>query len=424
MHVDSSVQYLTYGSVYPCRNLLVKHHSVSNHYYLLAHETPIMHILQTPVRFHPHIGGVETYVHELSKKLIDLGHDVSVVCAKVNPETDYHEQIDDIDVHRLSSICNIANTNLTPALPMAVYRQAQTADIIHTHLPTPWSADLSALAGAATGTPVVLTYHNDIIGEGFADYVARLYNQTMLRVTLRLVDAVVVTQPDYCDHSPHLDPYQDKIEVVHNGVDVNRFRPVAIDEAERSRLGFDAGRPNVFFLSVLDGHHSYKGLDVLLEAVSLLDDRSGMVPHLLVGGEGNARPKYEQRATRLGINDRVTFLGYVDDDDLVAYYSGADLFALPSLSVEQEGFGLVLLEALASGTPVVATDVVGISDAIRENDIGTIVPRNDPAELADVIEKGVSTDRFDEQRSRLVCTTNYSWAASAKAMEELYLEAG
>lgn len=380
-----------------------------------------MHILQTPVRFHPHIGGVETYVHDLSKKLIELGHDVSVVCAKVNPETDSHEQIDGIDVHRLSSIGSIANTNLTPSLPKLLYQKAQAADIIHTHLPTPWSADLSTLVGAITGTPVVLTYHNDIIGEGFADYVAKLYNQTMLKVTLQLVDTVVVTQPAYCDNSLHLGPYQDKIEVVHNGVDVNRFRPVTIDNPERSRLGFDTNRSNVFFLSVLDGHHGYKGLDVLLEAISILGDRSGTIPHLLIGGDGEARAQYEQQAKILDIEDHVTFLGYVEDDDLVAYYSEADLFALPSLSSDQEGFGLVLLEALAAGTPVVTTDVVGISDAVQNNDIGDIVSRNDPEKLAATIEQLLSSE-FDPDEARALCVDEYSWKSSAEEVEQIYFE--
>ncbi|MGB9931996.1 glycosyltransferase [Haloarcula amylolytica] len=380
-----------------------------------------MHVLQTPVRFYPHIGGVETYVHDLSKKLIELGHDVSVVCAKVNPETDHHEQIDDIDVHRFTSIGSIANTNITPALPMELYRQAQTVDVIHTHLPTPWSADLSALVGVATGTPVVLTYHNDIIGEGFANYVARLYNQTMLRATLQLVDTVVITQPDYYDDSPHLGPHQDKIEVVPNGVDVNRFRPATIDKAERNRLGFDASRPNVFFLSVLDGHHGYKGLDVLLEAISILNDRSETVPHLLVGGDGEARSQYEQQAKMLGVEDHVTFLGYVEDNDLVAYYSEADLFALPSLSSDQEGFGLVLLEALAAGTPVVTTDVVGVSDAVRDNEIGEIVPQDDPTELATTIEH-LLTLEFNSDSARALCENEYSWRSSAEHLEQMYLE--
>lgn len=379
-----------------------------------------MNILQTPVRFYPYIGGVESYVHNLSKKHVEAGHNVTVVCAKVKKETKQREEIDGINVRRLKTIGRIANTNITPALPAVLLEEAREADVIHTHLPTPWSADLSALAGAVTGTPVVLTYHNDIIGEGIAEYVARAYNRTMLQVSLSIVDRIIVTQPDYVGDSTHLGPYAEKTEVIHNGVDVDRFRPVEVDTAEKERLGFDTSRPNLFFLSVLDGHHGYKGLNILMEAISLLEDRGGTVPYLIVGGDGDARPHYEQQTTALGIDDHVTFLGYVEDDDLVAYYSGADLFVLPSLSSDQEGFGLVLLEALASGTPVVTTDVVGVSDAVREHAIGEIVPRNDPAALADAIEEWSCTDRFDEQRSRSLCTTDYSWISSAEAMEEVY----
>ena len=101
-----------------------------------------MKILQTPVRFYPFVGGVENYVHSLNKELVKLGHEVTVVCAnepKVKPE----EMMEGIKVKRLNYIGKIANTNITLKLPLELFRE--DFDLVHTHIPTPRSADWSAI---------------------------------------------------------------------------------------------------------------------------------------------------------------------------------------------------------------------------------------------------------------------------------------
>jgi len=379
-----------------------------------------MKILHTPVRFFPYIGGVEAYVHDLSTQLVDRGHEVTVVCADVQEETDNHEWIDGIEVKRLRSIGQIANTNITPSLPGVLLKEARAADVIHTHLPTPWFADWSALGGMITDTPVVVTYHNDIIGEDLADYVARIYNQSVLKATLGLSDSVVVTQPEYVSNSAHLDDQMDKIDMIPNGVDTEHYTPVDLSDADRERLGFDPDRPTLFFLSVLDGHHEYKGLTDLLDAMAHLEDGAGRTPQLLVGGGGDAQSRYEAYADEAGVASSVTFLGRVPEEDITSYYSGADLFVLPSTSSDQEGFGLVLLEALACGTPVVTTDVVGIADEVRSEPIGTVTPIADPEALASSIGAQLHGDEFEPTVARALCEDQYSWQASAVEMEKLY----
>ncbi len=294
------------------------------------------------------------------------------------------------------------------------------ADVIHTHLPTPWFADLSVLAGLATGTPVVLTYHNDIVGEGVADHIAQIYNKTLLKMTLRYSDRIIVTQPDYVENSAHLHSEADKVEVISNGVDVDYFEPKTVSTNELHRLGYDDSRPTLFFLSVLDGHHDYKGLTDLLEAIALLAEKNGTTPQLLVGGSGEAKSVYERRATELNVDSFVDFLGRVSEEDLVNYYSAADLFVLPSTSSDQEGFGLVLLEALACETPVVTTDVVGIAEEVDSEPVGTIAPKEDPETLAASIRTTLSDKEFDPDAARDLCVQNYSWRASAEEMEAVY----
>lgn len=377
-----------------------------------------MRILQTPVRFHPSIGGVETYVYALSRELVRQGHEVSVVCARPDVDVARFESIDGIEVHRLRSIGSIANTNLTPALPVALLREIRAADVVHTHVPTPWSADVSAMVGLVADCPVVVTYHNDIVGTGRADRIARLYNRTVLKATLRAADRILLTQPSYLERSPHLGPFAGKVRVVSAAVDTELFRPEAVTPEQKQRLGFDPDGPNLLFVSVLDAFHDYKGLEVLLEALAVFGTDA---PRLVVGGDGDRREDYEVAAREAGVADRVRFVGRLSAADLTTAYNCADAFVLPSTDADQEGFGLVLLEALACGVPVVCTDVVGVAGDVREHSLGAVVEPDDPRALADAIERVVEAP-FDADRARELCLEEYSWAAKAAELTAIYEE--
>jgi len=332
-----------------------------------------MKILHTPGRFRPYTGGVENCVFSLSRELAGLGHQVTVLCAN-EPESVKMELIDGIRVRRLPYIGKIANTNITPGLPLKIMRE--DFDIVHTHLPTPWSADVSAIAAAAKRRPLVLTYYNDIVGEGFAGRIARLYNRTGLRILLKRAAKIIIIQPDYIRSSPHLKEFRDKIETIPVGVDLSRFRP---EEAETD------GR-TIFFLSVLDRHHRYKGLDDLLSAlVEVKEEVSDF--RLVVGGGGELLSRYRRMTEELGLHDEVEFLGFVPEDIVTKCYNNSDIFVLPSNSRSQEGFGMVALEAMACAKPVICTDIVGVAGEVEETGAGLTVEPSNPAELAGAITR-------------------------------------
>ncbi len=141
-----------------------------------------MKILQTPARFYPYVGGVENYVYNLSKELIKSGHEVKVICAN---ETKYNkEEINKIKIKRLDYIGRIANTNITTSLPFCILNE--DFDILHTHLPTPWSADWSGVVSAAKRKPLILTYHNDVVGGGIANYIARITAFIVISYTITI----------------------------------------------------------------------------------------------------------------------------------------------------------------------------------------------------------------------------------------------
>lgn len=366
-----------------------------------------MKILQTPARFHPYVGGVENYVYNLSKELIKSGHEVKIICAN---EPKYNkEEINKIKQKRLGFIGKIANTNITPSLPFRILNE--DFDVLHTHMPTPWSADWSAVVSAAKKKPLVLTYHNDIVGNGIANYIAKVYNKTALKFLLKRAEKVIVSHSNYLQSSPYLQGHRKKIEIIPAGVDIERFKP-----------GRTEVEDTVFFLSLLDEFHRYKGLDYLLEAMKLVKKEIPRVK-LKVGGEGKLLGYYKQKVASLDMKENVDFLGYVPDERIPELYRNCTLFVLPSVSASQEGFGIVLLEALACGKPVVSTGIVGVAEDIKKYNTGVIVKPKDTRSLADaiiqVLHDEKETKRMGSNGRKLV-EAKYSWAKIAESMEKVY----
>ena len=371
-----------------------------------------MKILQTPVRFYPFIGGVENHVYYLSKEVVKRGHKVAVICAN-EPNTTKEEIISEITVKRLSYIGKLANTNITPKLPFVLLNE--DFDVIHTHLPTPWSADWSAIISKIKKKTLIVTYHNNITGSGIAKYIAMFYNSTSLKFLLNRADKIIITQPNYIDSSPYLKSYKNKIEVIPNGVDVNKFKPIEVDKGDKSII---------FFLSLLDKFHRYKGLNYLLSALKIVKKEISDVK-LIVGGKGKLMSEYKNMANSHGLKDNIEFHGFIPDEKIVEYYNKCNVFVLPSISSTQEGFGIVLLEALACGTPVISTEIVGVAEDVKRNNAGIIVPPKDPEALADAIIKLLDDKDLTKKmgaNGRGLVEEKYTWKRVAEMTEKVYKE--
>ena len=354
-----------------------------------------MKIVQTPVRFYPYVGGVENYVYELSKELIKLDNEVLVLCANEGQPKD-ESDVDGIKVKGIQYSFKIANTNIMPRLPFTLRKV--DFDLMHTHLPTPYSADVSALISKFKEKPAVLTYHNEIVAEGLNRVFSGVYNRFILPLLLRNVEAIVVTTDRYKEKLASKCPFcEDKISVIPVGVDVKRFKPI------ENRM--EKNRKRLLFLSVLDDYHRYKGLDHLLEAVK------GMDVELTVGGSGDLLEEYRKKAGK-----NVVFLGHVKEEEKVKLYNDCDIFVLPSTSGLQEGFGMVALEALSCGVPVIISNVGGIADKVKKHGCGTVVEPGNVEELRKAIKN------FDPEKGRNArkCALEHSWKRVAYEMSRLY----
>ncbi|HEX7180579.1 MAG TPA: glycosyltransferase family 4 protein [Thermoanaerobaculia bacterium] len=373
-------------------------------------------ILDVVVRFHPYIGGVENTVLDLNRRLLARGHRVKVVCADEPAGSPSHVQ--GIDVVRLPWKGKLGNTNLAWGLRKALRREKP--DLIHTHIPTALYADAAADVAQELGVPLVLTYHNDLIGEGLKGLFGKVYNRFILPGLLARCDRVVTINPNYAAKSPHLSAGDPKITCVPWGVDEALFHPPADGGPAQ-----DAPEMVLGFLSLLDEHHRYKGLEVLLKAVAELK-RAGLRFRLRVGGAGEEQGFYRQLAAEQGVAGETEFLGFIPGPDLPAFYGSCHAFVLPSTDARREGFGLVLLEAMACGRAVVTTPIVGMATDIEQRGAGLLVKPEDPGDLAAGLRR-----LYEERgslpgmgsRGRKLVEDRFTWTRVTDAYESIYLDA-
>ncbi|MHB1974275.1 MAG: glycosyltransferase family 4 protein [Acidimicrobiales bacterium] len=353
---------------------------------------------------------MENVAQAVCTRLVANGDEVLVLCA--DEPRGARDVGDGVPVRRLGWRVKLANTNITPGLPLALVREPW--DVVHTHLPTPWSADLSVFAARLLGRGSVLSFYNATVGEGWAGLVARAYNATVLRWTLRFADRVIVVSDRWRDELLALQPrLGTRLVVVPTGVDLELFRP-----GERGD-----GR-QLLFVGVLDRFHRYKGLDVLLDALQQVGE-----PFVLtVVGDGDIRGEYERQSERLGLGTCVRFVGRLDDDELRAIYRSSDVYILPSDFARQEGgFTLTALEAMASGLPVVLADGAGqVAVEAEEAGAGVRVPAGDVSRLGSAIS-GLLLDGGARaamaSAARAFVERRHSWDEIAERRRALYAEA-
>jgi rhamnosyl/mannosyltransferase len=328
-----------------------------------------MHLLQASKFYYPEVGGIEEVVRATAEGMSRRGHE-SRVLVSVPRGTGSHDVVDGIPVTRTTSLGVAKSVPLSPTFPIRLWQASRTADIIHHHLPNPLSV-VSHLTMPSPGAPVVATYHSDIVRQRTA---LKLY-QPFLHRFLDDLDHIFVTSPNLLEHSEHLAPYQEKASVVPLSIDLSDYGQY---EGPSVSVATDRDRPTVLFVGRLN---YYKGVEYLIDGMDAVD------ADLLIAGDGERRDALEARAERRGVDDRIHFLGYVDEEQLHTCYDHADVFVLPSVE-PSEAFGIVQLEAMAYETPVINTRLpTGVPWVSRDGETGLTVPPRDADALAEAINE-------------------------------------
>lgn len=334
----------------------------------------------------PHLGGIEFHMRDLARGLTDAGAQVRALVANEGRDA-VTEDVDGVSIHRLPRTFAYASTPVAPSMRRAIRAEqsrADAPDVLHLHFPYPWG-EFSWLS-ARTDIPTVLTYHSDIVRQ---KKLLAAYKPVLDRVLDR-VDLIIASSPNMVEHSEFLAPRAEKCRVIPFGIDVDRFSatPERVQRADELRA-LHPGKPIVLFVGRFV---YYKGVDVLMRSTPDVD------AHFVLIGSGPIEGELREMAVARGVQDRVTFLPSQPFDDLVAWFRAADVFCLPS-TARSEAFGLVQIEAHASGTPVVSTDLTtGVPFANLDGVTGLTVPVGDSDALARALARLVGDD---ELRTRL-----------------------
>lgn len=247
----------------------------------------------------------------------------------------------------------------------------------HPHLA---GAAVAAARSAGHGVPTLCVCHGiDVWSVGGAGF-RNARTRRGLRVADRLLAVSRFTEQRLAEQLPEV---SDRTRVFPNTVDAEQLGadPDVTDEPLRARLDLGDSGPTLLTVARLATSEGPKGYDTVVQALPCLAEQFPNVRYVLAGRGPDAN-RVQALAESLGVGDRLLLPGFVSDDDLPALYRAADLFVMPS---RKEGFGIVFLEAMACGTPVVAGNADGSADAVCDGELGAMVPPGDVDALADAI---------------------------------------
>ena len=370
-----------------------------------------MRVLHIYKDYAPVVGGIENHIGLLAQAQRAQGIDARVLVTNTSAET-IETTIHGVPVVKTGRQLNISSAPISLSFYGWLRRLEKGIDITHAHLPYPPGELGHLLLGSSRA--LVLSYHSDIVRQR----VLGTFYSPFLRVLLRRANRISVASPAYIRTSPFLAPVADKCRVLPYGIDLSAFEATPeIRQVAAELRARHAPKPLLLYVGKL---RHYKGLNVLIEAMQQID------AHLLVIGSGMLEEEWRGQASALGLNERISFLGELSDaDKLVALYA-SDLFVLPSTN-RAEAFGIVLIEAMACGLPLISTELgTGTSFVNQHEQTGLVVPPGDPDALAAAINRLLGDDELRKRMGAAALArvhAEFSQATMTARMTSLYHEA-
>ncbi len=378
-------------------------------FYIRENEVRSMKVAIVTEWFDEHAGGVARHVRELSEVLTENKIHVSII-------TNNHEKPStNIKIVEIEGIKGpLFKTNISPLAARKMKTQISNFDLIHAHHAFSRLSLVSLSLASKLDISSVLTTHTVSF---FPDYEhfwrAISYAYPRYRVTISKADEILAVSESAKNFISYFTPKE--ALVIPNGVSVTKFKPQKKEYA-REKLGL---RENPIILYV-GRIVPKKGLDVLIFSMKEVLKK---YPHalLVIAGTGKILSFLKALARLVGLEKNVMFLGFVEDSLLPYLYNSANVFVLPSVTAES--FGIVMLEAMASGVPVVSTRVGGIAEVLKNGECGCLVEPNSPNELAKGIIKLLGDKNLRDnlaKKGRKMVEMDYSWDKIGKKIIEVY----
>ena len=388
-----------------------------------------MKIVQVTSRFPPSIGGVENHVYNLSYELSLRGHEVTVLTSDIKnisflkidrADKPYEKITDNFEVYRFKAYPpNIPYAGIYATIPALIKKLIKLdPDIINTNSHGLIHTDITSILSKIRKIPMVLTIHSsgDIAARSYMSLLLKLYNTTHGKFSLKAANRIIVTSPQMAEYFYRW-VNKEKIRVIPNGIEYKKFinmPPVSVFKSHYNVKG-----KVVLFVGRL---LPLKGIQYMLKAAPQILKQVPETNFVIVGAGSSFKRKLEELSHNLGVDDRVVFTGFKSGNKLLEAYSSADVFVLPS--IHREGLSIVTLEAMASGIPVVVSNLGGLPSIVKDGVTGLLVEPKNEGQLADsiiklLLDENLALEMGDNGKK---VAKSFDWQAITEKTEDVYKE--
>jgi len=331
----------------------------------------------------PHRTGLTIHVQRIAETMVRRGHQATVLTSRYSRDLPREEVLNGVRVVRLWAPIRISRGVVMPSYPWAAWRLIREHDVVSIHTPLLEASLITTLARWQGCKPVVITHHGDLVlPDGWFN---RLIEFCVFRIycaAARYASAVIAYSQDYAENSAYLRPFMPKVRPIYPPVEIP-----APDPAGVAAMRQEHGLKDKTVIGYAGRFVEEKRPDLLIQTIPYLAER---FPDLRIVFAGEYRIRYESFFERCAhlverFQDRLVFLGLLRDAQKMAdFYALCDVLALPSGT---ECFGLVQVEAMLCGTPVVVSDTPGAREVVRGTGMGEIFPLENVPALAEALTR-------------------------------------
>lgn len=373
-----------------------------------------MKILEVLTYYRPHVSGLTIYVERLSRALARAGNQVTVFTSQYESALPDQEIQDGVHVVRVPVAFRVSKGVIMPRFGPMAWKMVREADVVHLHLPQ-FDAPGVAIRGKLMGKPVVLTYHSDLqLPDGPLNRIAEQVVNVMNRLAGSLSDAVVTYTYDFGTHSPFLSRYLDrKLYVISPPVELV---PVDDQIVNEFRSSHDLEGKRVIGISARIA--AEKGIEVLLRALPYILEEHPDAHVIQANPATLGESAYQTRLKPLFKQFEANYhlLGPLFGADLSAFYRSLDCLVMCSLN-NTETFGLVQIEAMMSGTPVVSSNLPGVRQPVLLTGMGEVTPVGDHKALANAVGRILDNQESYLRPSNIITESFDPDATAAEYMD-------
>ncbi len=378
-----------------------------------------MKILIVLTYYRPHISGLTIYVERLARALVQRGHRVTVFTSHYDRNLPAREIIDGVTVIRHPVLFRLSKGSIMPGFLSRAWLLMRQNDIVSAHLPQAEGGALAFISRVLARKPVVVTYHSDLqLPPGwFNRVIDRLVFASNMTAGI-FADRISAYTEDFARHSPFLSKFKRKIVVIPPPIQIPAPDTNAV--AALKQKYHTNGHAVVGFAARFAEE---KGINYLLGSIPLVRERIPAVKYLLAGQYQNVVGENVWERLQPQIHqyrEDLEFLGQVPVEEMGNFFGACDVLTVPSIN-STETFGLVQVEAMLSGCPVVATNLPGVREPIRMTGMGELVPIKDARALADAIVR-VLQNRDQYVRPRQEIAEMFAIENTVAAYERLFEE--